>query len=132
MVGLDIFPPLMQRVVAVDCKAGTLASAECISDSDCGAGKACVCSGLPAFGAFNRCLPAECRTSAECVDAPCLLSLGGTEDDCCTFGNAGLFCGRSGSTCRGGEDCWGNGQACIYRASNDRFECQLLTCKCGD
>ena len=129
IVGEDLYPPLLQRVLAVDCPPSVLA--ECVSDSDCGAGKACVCGALTGFTGSNRCVPAECQTGAECVDAFCLLSLGGTDDGCCTYGNEGLFCGRSGSTCLSGGDCPGNGQACIYRASNDRFECQLLSCKCG-
>jgi hypothetical protein len=130
IVGLDLFPPLLERVLAVDCQ-GAGGSAECSSDSDCGLGKACVCGGLSGLGIANRCIPAECRTGADCVDAPCLLSLGSAPDDCCLFGNAGLFCGRKDSTCLDGEDCPGNGQACMYKASSDRFECQPLTCQCG-
>jgi hypothetical protein len=129
IVGDDVFPPLLERVLAIDCQPGTSAS-ECISDSDCGPGNACSCGGLPGLSSANRCIPAECRTSAECVDAPCLLSLGGTKE-CCVFGNAGLFCGRKASTCLDGGDCPGNGQACVYKASTDRFECQPLTCQCG-
>jgi hypothetical protein len=127
IVGRDLFPPLLQRVLAVDCQPLAGGSAECTSDGDCGVGRACVCSQLPGR---NRCVPAECRTSGDCVDAPCLLSLGSAPNGCCVFGNAGLFCGRKDSACFGGDDCPGNGQACIYVASSDRFECQPSMCTC--
>jgi hypothetical protein len=130
IVGRDVYPPLVRRVVAVPCPREPIAIDECSSDAECGPGLACACSGPQGFGAANLCVPAECRSDADCGGGACLLSLGSQPGHCCTFGNLGLLCERSGSTCRSGGDCAGNGIACMYAAANDRFECQPFGCSC--
>jgi hypothetical protein len=117
--GVDVYPPLMRRVIAVPCEEW---SGECQSDEDCGPGAACLC------GAYvwvdNVCIPAECQTDDDCEPGPCFLSRGGT-DRCPT----GLNCAREGSTCEDGGDCPGNGTACTYVAPTDRFECSIPACR---
>jgi hypothetical protein len=130
VVGLDVFPPLNRRVAAVPCPDGPSANDECATDAECGAGFACACGGPQGFGFVNLCVPAECRSSADCGGGACLLSLGSKPGACCAYGNLGLFCERSASTCRSGGDCPGNGIACMYAAGNDRFECQTYSCSC--
>jgi hypothetical protein len=130
IVGLDVFPPLVRRVAAVPCPGAPMASDQCTSDADCGPGAACACGGPQGFGLVNLCVPAECRSDADCGGGACLLSLGSQPGACCSYGNLGLFCERSTSTCRHGGDCPGNGIACIYSAAKDLFECQPRPCSC--
>jgi hypothetical protein len=130
VVGLDIFPALVRRVAAVPCPGGLSASNECMSDAECGVGFACACAGPQGLGLANLCVPAECQSGADCGGGACLLSLGSNPGHCCSYGQLGLFCERSASTCSSGGDCPGNGVACIYAAANDRFECQRYGCSC--
>lgn len=116
VVGDDLFPPLERRVRAVACPDG----GACVVDADCGDGMACYCreAWLPA-----RCVPAECRTGADCA-GDCLVSI--EAGDCALR----LVCARRASTCRDGGDCPGNGTACVYEEAADRFACSLE--HCGD
>jgi hypothetical protein len=72
------------RAQAAACSSNAGASAgcnitphdECLTDADCGAGKACVCQSPPPPGqpcpggifipAGNVCVPADCRVDADC------------------------------------------------------------------
>jgi hypothetical protein len=131
VVGEDVYPPLLHRAEAVPC-ADSVSDSDflaCATDRDCGDGFACECAGFD-HGFASRCIPAECRSDADCGGGHCLLSMGSRPDDCCSFGQVGLFCERPGSTCHDGGDCPGNGIACMYAPATDRFECQLLSCSC--
>jgi hypothetical protein len=128
IVGGDVFPPLYQRVVAKPCPSDALHNGECLTDEDCGQGSACVCGSQPGRAAWNQCLPAECRAMADCPGGRCLLSLGTT---CCGNGHTGLVCSRAASGCSSGEDCAGNGIACLYDTTLDRFECRPFGCNCS-
>jgi hypothetical protein len=128
IVGDDVYPPLYQRVEAKCVPLSAGLSGECDADEDCGPGFACIC-GVGSL--VNRCVPAECRTSADCNGGRCLLSLGSAPEDCCVNGHLGLVCSRSASTCRHGGDCLGNGIACIYDEQLDYFECKPNGCSCG-
>jgi hypothetical protein len=130
VVGLDLFPPLVRRVVAVPCPGARSAADQCMSDAECDGGSACVCSGVQGFDTANLCVRAECRSDADCGGRACLLSLGSKPGACCSYGHLGLFCERPASTCHQGGDCPGNGRACMYAAANDRFECQPFSCAC--
>jgi hypothetical protein len=131
LVGEDVFPPLVRRTSSEPCTAPFGDPGECVTDADCESGFACVCGGPPGLSDRNRCLAAECRTSADCGGGDCLLSLGSEPEGCCTFGALGFYCERSESSCRSGGDCPGNGVACLYAAATDRFECQPSSCTCG-
>jgi hypothetical protein len=127
IVGEDIYPPLYQRVEA---KCVPLVSGKpevCSTDDDCGQGFACLCGHEYA----NRCVPAECRSTADCNGGKCLVSRGAADDECCDRGHLGLVCSRSESTCQHGGDCPGNGIACIYDERLDFFECKPVSCSCG-
>jgi len=127
IVGDDVFPPLYQRVEARCARSASGVPSACAADDDCGSGFACIC------GHFldNQCVPAECRTSADCDGGKCLLSLNSAATECCGYGRPSLVCSRSASTCQHGGDCPGNGIACIFDPSLDYFECKRLECSCG-
>jgi hypothetical protein len=78
----------------------------CDSDDDCAAGSACAPEG---FDNARTCVPAACRTDADCDDEPggvCLIVAGG----CCSFG-AGplrpteLACAYPSDGCQSDMDC---------------------------
>jgi hypothetical protein len=125
IVGRDIYPPLRRRVRAAACSPQP--SAECVVDADCGAGRACVCS--QATVVSNVCVSAECKVDADCGNGLCLLGLGSLPSASCqSAGKLGLYCARGGSLCQDGGDCPGNGRACVYMPSSDRFECGAFSC----
>jgi hypothetical protein len=131
IVGEDVFPALHERVEALACPNVDRLPMQCSKDDDCGPGFACLCGFFQGLGLVDRqCVPAECRSAADCDGGRCLLSLGSRPDDCCAYGRLGLVCSRSASTCRHGGDCPGNGIACIYDSGLDRFECTPLGCMC--
>lgn len=131
VVGADVFPPLYERVEALACKDDIGLPKQCTTDDDCGRGFACLCGLIQGLGLIaGQCVPAECRSGADCGGGRCLLSIGSRANDCCAFGHLGFFCSRSASTCRDGADCTGNGIACIYVDGHDAFECRPAACTC--
>ena len=128
MVEHHDYPELVHRQKAVACPQDGLSL--CTSDSECGAGFACACAGLPGFGSVSRCVAAECMSDADCGGGKCLLSLGSLPDANCEYGNLGLFCSEDESPCGDNYACAGNGRACMYAAPTDRFECQDFGSSC--
>lgn len=130
VVGVDVYPPLFERVEA-KCVPGIAGQpGECTTDDECGAGFACLCGWLQTRLLKNQCVPAECRSSADCNGGKCLINLD-FADACCPYGHQlELVCSRSASTCDEGGDCPGNGRACIYDEAIDLFECKSLGCSC--
>ena len=107
-------------------------SAECAADADCGSTIACACAagfsfdeggGYHSFLTAGTCLPADCRTGADCPSGEC-----GVAWDCCGQGGAavGLYCRSDADACRSSEDC-GGGSVCTW--SSGRFEC-VGSCEC--
>ncbi|MEP7125341.1 MAG: hypothetical protein ABJE95_30700 [Byssovorax sp.] len=90
---------------------------QCTSDASCGAGNACLVSGV--LGRKERaCFPAPCKHDGECVDAA-----GGScapvADPCCGQA-ATLYCIYPGD-CRSNADC-GNGY-CVIDPAKKRAAC---------
>jgi hypothetical protein len=132
IVGESIYPPLYQRVEEKCVAALSSGAEECSADDDCGPGFACVCGFQQGRSLSNQCMPAECRSTADCNGSKCLLSLGDPAEECCDSGHLGLVCSRSESTCQHGGDCIGNGIACRYDGDLDYFECKPVGCSCGE
>ena len=101
---------------------------ECFTDSDCGAGRACLCGTVVSYApegyvvaSGNTCIPASCHVDADCADGyQCSLSDEGScgggqryachtaSDECvdptdCAHTNANETCASTGSvwTCVG-------------------------------
>lgn len=93
---------------------------QCEADSQCGPGMACVCAGVSknqAIVSFNHCVPATCRSEAECGGYRCGVSdskLCGTLD--------GFYCRTPRDECSGIADCDG-GDVCAYSDADSRWRC---------
>jgi hypothetical protein len=113
----------------------------CTIDNDCGDGYACLCSfesdelvnaepqADPLFFLNNNsCILAECRTSADCEGAPCVLSKR-TSQGVRRTPFLGFFCLNGG--CIGDADCGSNSykwentfEFCGYDISQELWTCQ--------
>jgi hypothetical protein len=69
----------------------------CASDADCADGEACLCD--EGNKGITRCLPAECRTDADCGGTEC-----GVSTDNCALENR-LACRTADDECHGSPDC---------------------------
>jgi hypothetical protein len=90
----------------------------CSTDDDCGAGWACLCRGSAPERApvsrFSRCVPATCRTDADCDGYPCAVDVDGCQR------SQGLRCHGPGDECQSHADCpYGSG--CVWE--DDRWRC---------
>ena len=101
----------------------------CTSDADCLPGAACLCAaGIPSGGggyeglvAISECVPANCRTDADCGEFLCALS-----PSLCGYGfNDGLFCHTADDECVDGQDCVDQqlGNLCVFEAAEQRWVC---------
>ncbi len=88
----------------------------CTSDAECGAEEACLCALSPIPSApyatsvlhaatANQCVPARCRTGADCESGEC----GASFSPC--GGIIGFYCRTKSDECRGQDDC-GSGAVC--------------------
>lgn len=100
----------------------------CSSDEDCKVGSACQCDLRSAdelslvpwhWYTFNWCVPANCRTDADCGETRCGVSRGG----CRMF--EGLFCRTSEDECASDLDCADHeeGGRCAYSPELERWAC---------
>jgi hypothetical protein len=96
---------------------------QCMSDSDCGDGRICVCAGsIPGVGADlalkNACVPADCAANADCAgECGCR----GDKFFCGTL--EGAFCPTPDDECEDDEDC-SNGNYCGWDSDEKRWMCQ--------
>lgn len=99
----------------------------CTTDDDCGAAEACLCrSGFAAgpqggetFFERSMCIPADCRTDADCPTG----SLCGLSMDPCSLGES-LHCHTNDDECHGFEDCSGPNQGmCGWNEIEQRWTC---------
>lgn len=91
----------------------------CSSDADCSADAACLCaSGIGDEEVINttECMPANCRTDADCDGFECGLS-----PDFC-FGAEGLFCRSAADECVAQSDC-PPGKHCSFETDVQRWVC---------
>ncbi len=110
----------------------------CMSDDDCDLGEACLCGlvgpqniSYSPYGFRNsipRCLPANCRTDADCGGYRCGIS----QDGCGQI--TGLRCHTKESMCEGASQCpssrsgsWFFPSNCEYSSSNKVWECGLYS-----
>lgn len=92
----------------------------CLTDSDCEASAACLCSSGP--GSTNICVVANCRSDADCGDHECGASPG-------RCGYDGLYCRTDTDECHGDTDCPGGREdTCAFDGT--RWSCTGLgTCE---
>ena len=104
------------------CLRGACSIDECLSDDDCGTGRACMCSDHTPNSAIvnsNFCVSAECRTDSDCgAGGFCMPSAG----VCFT---AGLYCHTAADTCvDAAADCPASCVSmCTYFPSRHAFAC---------
>ena len=92
---------------------------DCDGDSDCGAGNACICAGVvgvSAAVAYNQCVPAECRSDADCGGYSCTAS---NVDPCGSLG--GLYCHTERDECARHSDC--GDRLCAFDTSARAWRC---------
>lgn len=86
---------------------GCVCERPCARDDDCGDGFACVCEGRAVVGPSehglfkSRCVPADCRTDADCPEGRCAISVGR-----CTVPRR-LACRGEDDACSTHRDCAG-------------------------
>jgi hypothetical protein len=104
--------------------SGCFCEYECRVDGDCAPGHVCLCAASPGSSALvptTTCLPANCRTNADCSEGlPCTLSRG----EC--YGVTGLYCRTPDDLCTpGGSECDDLGAPCLYSVEAGRWECGM-------
>ncbi len=103
----------------------------CFEDSDCGATSACECEGSFRSDA-NSCLPANCRTDADCATGFCSPTLGSCGD---YTGTVGWYCHTCEDECVDDDDCATGRDAgifgrpyCAFDPTRGRWACQSSHC----
>jgi hypothetical protein len=124
--------PVNHRVDPVTCPASagdSFGADECLSDADCAAGsgqtEVCSCAGNTfeyAHATRNLCVPADCRTDAECAPYLCSPSNG---DGGPFYGVQGYYCHTPNDTCSNDSDCVNNGTQgyCMFSVLSDHWTC---------
>jgi len=100
----------------------------CEVDGDCAPNAACLCAsgvavegGYEGYVPFSQCVPAGCRTDADCGEFRCALSPG-----ICGWGTlTGLFCRTPDDECAAEQDCVdaGLGNLCQFAPDQQRWVC---------
>jgi hypothetical protein len=85
----------------------------CATDAECADGEACVCQQAGTWA--TRCMPAGCRTDADCGEFEC-----GVGVDACDHAN-GLWCRTAADACHGDAQCDGN--YCSHVDASSSWEC---------
>lgn len=99
----------------------------CGSDGDCGAGMACLCAGeLGAKTSVNICIPADCKTDADCHGYSCSPTFVALDKGECRSESQpyqGLRCHTPDDRCVDDEDC--NGGECVYSDAKRHWVCSI-------
>jgi hypothetical protein len=106
------------------CRSGSCRADGCLSDTDCGAGQACVCADMLRGNIFhtNRCMDTSCRVDADCgAGGLCSPSY---SSHCSSLG--GYYCHTAADTCRTNADCCGDAPTCLYQAPLGHWACQAV------
>ncbi len=111
----------------------------CESDNDCEANQACLCTGALSLKSGHaddrlpRCVPASCRTDADCGSGECgaAIYFNGCSE------NATLACRGEGDSCRSHDSCDGD-NSCVAMVQNPGslqerhdWQCQGMSCMIG-
>lgn len=97
----------------------------CETDADCATGEACLCAasvetGTPATSIISRCIPAKCRTDADCGERQCGLST-----PCREFPRYSLHCRTADDECGSDDDC--DGGTCHF-GDDGKWICGSPSC----
>jgi hypothetical protein len=99
---------------------------ECVTDDDCGEGRACLCAALPSGSGpgvrWTYCVDAECHSDADCGDYRCGLSRGPCQQ-------TRLRCFGPDDACRVESDCRGADATCA--AGEMGYQCITPDGDCG-
>ena len=115
----------------LQCVQGQCGTDECIADSDCSSGKACVCSAYAnasVWSVGNRCVAASCTLDSDC-------GAGGYCTGNQSYGVSSLRCTTAADTCRNPKtdcDCLQDGgfyfyADCPYTPEVGSFVCYAVT-----
>ena len=96
----------------------------CQSDADCPAGTLCMCGSKgdemnAVVPTSNRCVPAECRTDADCSGpgAHCVMQAPRS------LAEAQFYCRDATDKCQGDDDC-GSSERCLYDTDTSKWACK--------
>jgi len=96
----------------------------CASDADCAADEACVCEMAYPNNFATRCVPADCRTDADCGGLEC-----GISRSECRFVDR-LTCRTAADECHGDANCPGNSYFCSYDEEIMHWQCfEVIDCE---
>jgi hypothetical protein len=122
--------PTVHRTAPVACTASAgddQGSDECLADADCAGSGVCSCAGNTfeyAHATRNLCVPANCRTDAECGPEVCSPSFG---DAGPFYGVQGYYCHTASDTCGNDSDCGtdnlGRQGYCMFAATAGHWTC---------
>ena len=120
----DLASPVCSSADVFAGYAGDCACYEsCQSDTDCPAGTLCMCGSkgdqmqaVPPTS--NRCVPAECRTDADCSGpgAHCVAVY------TCSSSDPRFYCRNATAKCQSDDDC-GSGERCSYDVDAGKWAC---------
>ncbi|HMY18410.1 MAG TPA: ferritin-like domain-containing protein, partial [Polyangium sp.] len=113
-------------------QAGSYCGCEysCVSDGECGDGRACVCKGTGrAASTHSVCAQALCTKDADCPSKQCGLSA--YHNGCST--QVTLACRTADDKCSNDLDCNGRGGQCVQNKAepNTPWQCQYRMCAIG-
>lgn len=122
--------PALHRTAPVSCTASpgdSFGADECLADTDCSGGGVCSCAGNTfeyAHTTRNICVPANCRTDADCGSEVCSPSNG---DGGPFYGVQGYYCHTGADTCGNDSDCGTNSSGqrgyCMFSAQVNHWTC---------
>jgi hypothetical protein len=111
------------------CLYGHCAVDQCLADSDCPSGQACLCGSLQYGNACfhaNRCVPADCLLDSDCgAGSYCSPNPGACGIE------SGYHCHKATDPCFDDADCTcagGFGSTCAYSSTAGAWVCSQITC----
>jgi len=130
-LGSNLAPPPAARgalaragLAVPQCKPGP--GLECKDHADCQASQACICR---PDGGYSNCVPADCRTDADCGGGSCVETLERAEKDLtCATARVSLHCSSAKDECKPGAGSCGDSpdHSCIFDTDTKRFMCASL------
>jgi hypothetical protein len=112
-----------------NCLQGHCAVDQCLSDSDCPSGQACLCGSLQWGNACfhaNECVPADCRLDSDCGPG----NYCSPNPGACGI-ESGYYCHKATDACFDDTDCactGGSSATCAYSSTVGAWVCSQITC----